>query len=73
MVLSVRTERVCVIRTLDADGLEKMFVLSKVRVTVVRLNRIFLTRLNAWPTICPANVRTNDRVVRLVRVRLNEV
>ena len=75
MVLSVRTElaeKVRVIRTFDADGPEKKFVLSKVCVTVVRLNQIFLTRLNAWPTICPANVRTHG-VVRLIRVCLNEV
>ena len=60
VVLSVWTEKVCVIRTFDADGPEKIFVLSKVRSTVVRLNRIFLTRPNAWPTICPGNVRTNE-------------
>ena len=47
----------------DADGQEKMFVLSKVRVTVVLLNRIFFTRLNAWSTICPANVRTDELFV----------
>ena len=40
-----------------------MFVPSKVRVTVVRLNRIFLTGLNAWPTIWLANVRTNELFV----------
>ena len=63
VVLSVRTAKVRFIRTFDADGPEKMFVLSKVRVTVVRLNLIFLTRLNAWPTICPANVRTDELFV----------
>ena len=46
-----------------ADGPEKMFVLSKVRVTVNRLKQIILTRLNAWPTICPANARTNELFV----------
>ena len=35
------------IRIFDANRPEKMIVLSKVRLTVVRLNRIFLTRLNA--------------------------
>ena len=39
VVLSIRTAKVRFIRTFDADGPEKMFVLSKVRVTVVRLNR----------------------------------
>ena len=50
VVLSVRMEKVCVIRTFDADGPEKMFVFSKVRVTVVRLNRIIFD----W-TECLAN------------------
>ena len=63
VVLSVRTEKARVIRTFGAEGPEKMFVLVKVRVTVVRLNQIFLTRLNAWPTICTENVRTNELFV----------
>ena len=58
--LTVQTEKVGVSRTFDTDGPEKMFVLSKVHVTLVCLNRISLTRLNAWPTIYPANVRTNE-------------
>ena len=63
VVLSVSTKKVRVIWTFDADGPKKMFVLSKVCVTVVCLNRIFLTRLNAWPTIWLTNVQTNELFV----------
>ena len=62
VVSSVRTAKVRFIRTFNADGPEKMFVLSKIRVTVICLIKpnFFFTGLNAWPTICPANVRTNE-------------
>ena len=43
--------KVFIYRTFGADEPKKMFDLSNVCVTIVRLDRIFLTKLNAWPTI----------------------
>ena len=63
VVLSVRTEKVRVMRSFDADRPKKCSSYRTFVLQLFVLTDFFFSGLNAWPTIWPANVRTNELFV----------